>query len=389
MPPVNGEHEPTRLELVSDVVSPEQNPEHHQDIGYTLIPSQTEEGFFSPASMMNLPKAYLRGLGKAASALSALQSSDHNEAMWPEPEKVTVSVYGRNQMVLVTEPDPKTKGDSDETVNNVLLNGLTEMADCGSARSWHREVARRHPDRRTITLPTPSVSHSGHHLSIIDSYRRTLEETANENLHLIPKITGNAPINLVGVSLGSYVATLMAEQNLAANEHSQVNMSGLRLVSPAVGARNVSEDESFRNISDDAFVEEMKDRFFKHMPIDVLRMAVKHPEELAECMAILGAYALGPHKLPNRLAAIVGGFNGVAQGIEWSTIKHVAEEYETHVLGGEHDPLVQEQIPQWQRIKKTAPRTLLWVVQGAGHAMTVNARGTADHLARMEHARAA
>lgn len=383
--PTHGELPSARLELVPDTDS----LEHRPVLDYTLIPSRPEEGFLSPNKLARLPFAYGRGIAKAASAITRMHIGGHSNGEWPAPEEVMVPIDGRKQLVLITEPTQESANNNNPTVNNILLNGLTEIAQFGSASAWHKEMALRNPDRRTITIPTPGLNHGGHGLSIADGYRRTLEQTASENLRMLVRIIGDNPSDIVGTSLGSDVAVRMAEQNLAANEHSKVNLRILKLVSPAVGARDVDESESFRDVSDEDFVAEMKDRFFRHMPVDVLRMALKHPEESAECLAVLGAYALGIHRLPHRLAAIAGNFNGVTEGIEWSTIKQVASEYETHVLGGELDPLVQEQIPQWQVIKKTAPRTLLWLAKGMGHAMTVDAHGTAKHLGQMELAAAA
>ena len=383
--PIHGELPSARLELVPDTDS----PEHHPELGYTLVPSLSEKGFLSPTSITRLPLAYCPGVSKAASALTRLHIGGNSDGMWPEPEEVIVPIDGRKQLVLITEPTQQPDNQSDPIVNNILLNGLTEIAQYGSASKWHKEMALRHPDRRTITLPTPGLNYKGHGLSIADGYRRRLEQTASENLRILQRISGDGQANIVGISLGSFVAVHMAEQNLAANESAQVNLTRLKLVSPAVGARNVDEEESFRDVSDKDFVAEMEDRFVRHMAADIMRMALKHPEESAECLAILGAYALGVHKLPHRLAVIAGNFNGVKAGIEWSTIKQVASEYETSILGGELDPLVKEQIPQWQSVKKNAPRTMLWLVKGMGHAMTVNAHGTAKHLAQMEHARAA
>lgn len=383
--PLQGELPSARLELVPDTDS----PEHHPELDYTLVPSRSEEGFLSPNHLARLPLAYGRGIARAASAITRMHVGGNSGGTWPKPQELLVPIDGRKQLVLITEPSQEFSDQSEPVVNDVILNGLTEIAQFGSASKWHNAMALSNPERRTITIPTPGLSHSGHGLSIVDGYRRRLEQTASENLRMLAKIAGDEPANFVGTSLGSDVAVHMAQQNSAAGENAPINLGRLKLVSPAVGARNVSEDETFRDVSDEEFVAEMKDRFFKHMSADVLRMALKHPEESAECLAVLGAYALGMHKLPHRLAAIVGNFNGVKQGIELSTIKQVANQYETHVLGGEHDPLVQEQLPQWQSIKKTAPRTLLWIVKGMGHAMTVDARGTAEHLGQMELARAA
>lgn len=352
---------------------------------YTLIPSG-QKGVFSTDHLSLIPISYIRGLGKAATAVASHYTGKETATDRRDPERLLVRNNEHVRLVLVTEPDPEQCDNFDEATNDVLMPGLSEM-DIGSALLLHKAKAERHRERRVITIPTLGVSLSGQLLSIKEGYQRSLEETATDNLGLLPELVKDGQTNLLGTSLGSYVTTLMASQNLAANGHSQINLNGVRLISPAVGAKNIPENEKFHHVDagDEEFVDEVTRRFFKHMPVDTARMAFNHPEMAAECVAIVGAYAMHPQKMPYRLAAMMGNLRGVQKGVDWQDLKDVARGYEIHVLGGELDPLVKEQLPQWSEIKKLAPSTQIRILQGLGHALTIDSQGTAEHLAQMEN----
>ena len=359
-------------------------PDQGHEPDFTLIPS-AEKGFFSPDHLKQLPKMYAKGLGGAALAVANHYVSREPAKDWPEPDRQLIKLKDHERLILVTEPSPEACDDPDTAINDVLLPGLSEM-DIGSALLLHKAKAERNKDRRVITIPTLGVSITGQVLSMREGYQRSLDETAADNLELLPEITANGKTNLIGTSLGSYVSTLMAAQNLAANGHSQINLDYINLIAPAVGARNIPESDKFHNVDagDEEFIKEVTRRFFRHMPVDTARMAFNHPEMAAECVAVLGAYAMHLNKTPQRLAAMAGNLRGVQKGIDWEDLKDVALGYEIHVLGGEKDPLMKEQIPQWSAIKALAPQTQVRVLLGSGHALTIDSHGTAEHLAQME-----
>jgi pimeloyl-ACP methyl ester carboxylesterase len=210
---------------------------------------------------------------------------------------------------------------------------------------------------------------------------------AADNLVLLPRITEDGPIELSGTSLGTYMAMLTAEQDLAANPNDQLNLKRLKLVASAVVARDIPESESFRDaeLNEDIVRAELTMRFLQHLAPDLLRMVVSNPVDMLKCAPIIGAYALFPCKAPSRAKAILADFNDVQQGMEWGTVKRIAEEHEIWVLGGQHDPLVQFQAPQWEALAKLYPHHVQHrIVKGKGHLMTADARGTVKELAKME-----
>ena len=360
-------------------------PQYDQELGYTLVPGG---GLFSIEHLASIGPAYIAGLGRAAKHLWDHHSGQDNVKHWPEPERRLAQVEKHDRTLLITEPHPQHLGESSTATNSVLLPGLTEM-DIGSAYRLHKAMARRHPERRTITVTTPGVSLGGSDLPVSEGLTRKLEATAAENLKLLPWLLKEGDIHLIGTSLGSYMVTLMAELNLAANNGSQLDVTHVKLLSPAVGARNIDQAEVGQVIEADAndreLIEEATGEFFAHMPFETLRQALRHPRAAGESTAVVAAYMLSPHRLLHRAAAIRGNLRGVQQGIEWTSIKNVARSHNLHILGGEVDPLIRLTIPQWKAIKEIAPATTkFWVVQDVGHAMTLNARGTATYLAHME-----
>ncbi len=352
------------------------------DLGYTLVHPHDEADALSVGNLARLPFRLANGLGRSAFALARHYSGDLLDGIGSEPEKRVIEVDGQQRLALITESD--SDGGS-APISNVLVVGLSEL-DIGSSVILHKAVARRQPERHTISVMTPGVTMGGGTLSLSEGLSRPLDLTAAENIKVLTRLIDDGPANLVGTSLGSYIAMLMAEQNLAAGDDPLINLSGIKLVSSAVGARNVDAAERFSDMdaSDKEFIADMTGRFFGHMPGDIGRMVVRHPERAGECAAALAAYALAPHKLLHRAAAMTGNLRGVQEGIEWDVIKAIASAYAIHVLGGELDPLMQEQLPQWLAIRKSVPETSIRVIRGRGHAMTMHGDETAENLAQME-----
>lgn len=366
-------------------------------------PPQFQEGFFYPeiiehvaddqsllARVVNFPGRSLSGLGSALIQVANLHRGDIESPDKTGVQRRKIQMGDHERVVLVTEPDPELADNPDSARRTVLLPGLTEM-DAGSALKLHQAVAARHPERLTATFTTPGVSHFGRVLSIREALSRHPEETAAENLGMLRFITKGGPIDIVGTSLGSHTGMLMAAQNLAANPADQHEISHVKLISPAVGARNVPAHEDFRDteLSDDELIDNAASDFFRHMLVDPFVMLGRHPERTAECAAIFAIYALAPHKFANRAAAIVGNFTGAKQGVEWETVKDVARGTQLRVIGGERDPLMQATLDQWAEIAWHAPQTRVALVKGLGHAMTIAAMHSADYLASLEGAKAA
>ena len=97
-----------------------------------------------------------------------------------------------------------------------------------------------------------------------------------------------------------------------------------------------------------------------------------------------GAYALAPLRLPARVAAIAGNLRSTQEGVDWGTLKDVAQASRMHVIGGASDTLMQTQLPQWLALQKHAPRTQIRLLERYGHTMTIAAPKVVQQLAIME-----
>ena len=352
-----------------------------------LVPSPDEQET-SPQELSPLdPRQLVRGVGWATSLIKRNVLSNSDDGLVRQPERVVLTDKGREHLFFVTEPDPDTVVDVKSAVNTIFLLGLTEMSDVGSARRVHNEYAKQHRDRRVTTITTEGISHTGQLRQSSEGDDRRLADMAADNLVLLPHITEDGPVEVSGTSRGAYVAMLMAEQNLAANPNDQLNLARLKLVASPVVARNIPESERFRDVEldEDMVRAELTMRFLQHLTPDLMRMVISNPADMLKCAPIIGAYALSPHKASSRAKAIVADFNDVQQGMEWSTVKRIAEEHQIWVLGGEHDPLVQFQVPQWEALAKLYPNNVQHrIVKGKGHLMTADAKGTVKELAKME-----
>jgi pimeloyl-ACP methyl ester carboxylesterase len=354
------------------------------DPGYTLVPAREQGSFFSPNRLARFQLGVTVGLGKAALDV-ACHYSENIIDIGGKPERRFFEVDGAERVALVTEPDPATDVNPEEAVNEILVLGLSEM-DIGSGLLFHKAKAKRHPERRIVSLTTPGVDLTGETLSVAEGFDRSLDVTAAENMKIAREIAGDNPANISAVSMGTFITMRMAAKNLVAGRKSMVNLDRLELTSPAIGARNVPETERFQELdaADKELIDKATDEFFRHMPGNIWEIAKTHPEKAAQCGAVVMAYLLEPHKLVNRGAAIAGNLRSVQEGIEWEDMKAVAQTYPMHILGGELDPLMQQQLAQWLAVKEAAPTTRIRLMQGLGHAMTVDAPGAVEQLGHME-----
>lgn len=349
------------------------------------IPSPDEKGFFYPDGSEN--PGVLARIGRTVSqaANMALNQPHLNSPAMPKGIVVydgrgAAKISGR---FLVTEPDPETGVDPDTADNDVLHPGLSEFGDFGSALRLHVIHAERHRDRRVITNPTAGVSHGGETLSARELMGRCPEKTARYNLRLLRHVTRNGLIRLMGVSLGSYIAAYMAEQNAGANNERQLNIESLVLIASAVVALNVDGQENFRHpdIDEEEHRKYLTDQFLEHIPWDLLRMARKRPLDTLACAPIIAAYAAAPHKMLPRLHAIHADFRSVQGGVEWSMLKHIASGTDIFVVGGQLDPLIVEQAPQWDMLDSIhTGQVRQRILPDLGHLMTIDAQRSAAEL---------
>jgi hypothetical protein len=350
-----------------------------------LNPPQPVDGFSEqqPPALNFLPR-----LSRAVTHIASTGLGHAYLTSKAMPHGVVVKERGYSERFLVTEPDLESGVDPSEATNVVLKPGLTELGDLGSHLRLHITYAEAHPDQRVITNPTHGVSHGGKVVTPAELRARRVEEMATIDRRLLPRLLHDGGVILAGTSLGSFGSTKMAEQDVAANNHARLNLEKLVLISSAVVALNVDESENFRSpdLDEEEHRRLLTSQFFEHLPSDLARMMLSNPRDVWACAPVLAAYALAPHKALPRFRAIAADFKNVSEGVDWSAIKQVAAAgIDINILGGSYDPLIIEQVPQWNALASLYPGSVQQrIVPGLGHLMTIDARRTVDELEEME-----
>ncbi|HEY5152981.1 MAG TPA: hypothetical protein VII55_03330, partial [Candidatus Saccharimonadales bacterium] len=303
-----------------------------------------------------------------------------------EIERVTIPLNGHDHLFLVSPPNPETGVNPEEAATTLIGGGLSEFVDVGSLPRLHQAVAAVKPDHWIISQSAKGISHSGQTLPFAEAGARWVEEIAAENLELMRRLTNGGPLELVGVSLHSFIHAYMAAINLTANPHQQLDIPVIRPVSSALIATDVYPHEDFReaDIDEDAFRAQLSGGFKAHVVKEALTMLINHPRDMLACSPNLLAYLLYPEKAPSRFRAIEADYQSVKQGFPWSILRMLGGALQIDVTLGDRDNLTPPQIPQWQRLKELSPEgnVNLALVKDAGHLMTVRHKAIAKALSR-------
>lgn len=172
-----------------------------------------------------------------------------------------------------------------------------------------------------------------------------------------------------------------------------MDVRGVKSFAPAMGARNVPETERFSEANGDdmEFIQGETNKFFRHVPGNILHEVLAHPEAGGVSTALVWAYAAAAAlgKLPEQLAALAGNVKSAQAGIDWEIMKHVATSNKLDVVAGANDPLWQAQRAQFLALRKHAPDTQIRELEGYGHVLTIDGPGMVQHMYEMEEADAA
>lgn len=353
-----------------------------------LDPSQSEEGFLDSDILRQRllavdPLSIVTGAWRGVHHAKSRVLGGESQHM---PDRVFVPLNGHKHLLLVSDPDPETGVKASEAPVTWFKPGLGEIGDVGSALNLHVAHAGQHPERRTVTEATPGMSHTGKTVALATLSGRQVEAMAADSLQLMKIVTEGAPTDIYATSLGTRLAMAMAELDLAANEGRQGGITRLRLIASAAIASKIEGSENFRppDVDEDEYRQDLSKRFQRHIPGDFVRMVRRHPADMLACWPTLAAHVLAhPLKAHSRLRTMMRDYANVKEGTDWSSLKYVVERVPVDVLGGEHDPLIQEQIPQWQALGRMYPgRVRLTVLEDLGHLMSAAAANTVTELDR-------
>jgi pimeloyl-ACP methyl ester carboxylesterase len=291
-----------------------------------------------------------------------------------------IELDGHPHLIRVSEPHPGMASGLDVVKHRILLPGWTEAGDCGTAKRLHDAIALANPDHRTITIATDGMSVHGHALEYRKAIVRPFGNMAAARQQIGKRLAGDAPVELIGTSMGSVLALMTALHNIKTAEPHQLNIVGLKFLSPGILASRVPKHEEFRP-SLDSTVGRVGTflKFLGHMSVDGPREGIKHPKEALH--AVLGVLTVGAAicKEPDKGTAIFGNLLQLMEGTPWESIKTVAEHYPIHVITGSKDPL--REVAQLETLQNLYPGKFTYkVVDGKGHSMTLAAHKTAAAL---------
>jgi hypothetical protein len=309
------------------------------------------------------------------------------------PDRLSVPVGGHEHLLLVSDPDPEMGIGTDEAATTWFTPGLGELGDVGSALRLHLAYAAQHPEQRVVTESTKGMSHTGRTVAADALADRRIEASAAESLEVmrrvIDKDTGE--ITIVGTSLGTPHEVAMGELNLAANPADVLNIVRLKLISSAAVASKIEGSDNFRDpdVDEDAYRAALDGRFRWHIPEDFAWMLVDHPADILACWPTLAAHFIAhPRKTGERLRTMGTDYVNVRQGTPWSSWRYVASRMQVDSVGGERDPLIQEQEPQFEMLDQLYPGQVRHnTVPGFGHLMSAAAGRTVEELDRLDEER--
>jgi len=361
--------------------------ESQNSLGYLLIEPETEFRDFSANSLVNFPLPFLKGFVRAS--YNHLSSRDYNEKKaWPYGNIQEVEIGDQMRPIMITEPNPDHINDMSSVITEVMHMGWTEL-DEGTHRKLHEAMAKMHPDRRVLSFMTPGISKHGPVLKPLEGFTRLLKTTAEEYLEVLPQFTYDGSIHLNGTSLGSIIAFLAAAENMSRNPFKQLNITRLKLISPAIGARDVNRDEKFSEFdaSDSDYIWRVTLRFFGHMAIDAPKMALRNPEIAGECASVGLIYATQINKHLPRALTLMGNLRDAQKGIDYQLIKDIVGYYDSvDILAGQNDPLFVEQKPQFNKVSEFARKLQIRELAGYGHSLSLDSKLAIDQLDKMEQA---
>jgi hypothetical protein len=361
-----------------------------------IDPSQAEKGFLDTEILRhNLmttdPVGLVTGVWRGINHVKARVLGSEPQHM---PDRLSVPVNGHEHVLLVSDPDPETATGTGEAATTWFKPGLGELGDVGSALRLHAAYAEQHPERRVVTESTKGMSHTGRTVPAAELSGRRVESSAAESLEVMRRVIGESTgeIEIVGTSLGTRHEIAMAELNLAANPGDVLNITGLKLIASAAVASKIEGTENFRDpeVDEDEYRAGLDSQFRRHIPEDFARMLVDHPGDILSAWPTLaGHFIAHPNKARDRLKTMATDYANVREGTPWSSWKYVASRLPVSSVGGERDPLIREQEPQFAMLDHLYPGNVRHnTIAGLGHLMSAAAGRTVEELDRIDEQRA-
>jgi len=317
---------------------------------------------FARAPALELPRQRVPTPGEIGdTSLRALDGSylDLSELHGGESVSATIDIAERRHFVRLTEASRADPANSRHTV--FMLPGFTETVDKGSGRNLHDAIATHYPYSRIVSVATDGVGSSCRRVGWQAGFGLDFDTMAADRLSIAEMLSGDDPVTLATVSMGSVIGLQLALRNLYER---RINLE--RIV-----------NHSHAQVPLGHVPRDMAIRFLPHIAVDGLREAVRRPAPVVA--HLVGSLALLAHHLP----AYAGNLKNLLAGTDPADMYAVAEQVPTTYISGDRDPLAQREL--LTRLQQALPgQVAVLRLPGRGHASSLDATTAARDIASVD-----
>lgn len=316
----------------------------------------------SEATVALIQDRSVEGLGETA-LVCVYPERVHGQYTGRWHEQHTVELDEHKHSVLVTNPSAIYS-----QTDAFFHPGFTQTTDepGGLGFTFHTEFARRMPHIRVASIASTGIGRFGDRVHRNTRQLATMEAMAEQRFRLMQAIGGDRRKQLLGLSMGTVINTLLVQHDLDDNLSLGIT-ADFKYVPAVVTPERVAED--------------MKRHFGPHVMVDCAREVVDgrnrlDPRKMVATIRSLSHLGLGWTDFP----ALAVQAMSLSTGTELPLVKNDTRNYQVAVVAGEKDPLTQK--PMWDTEQQENPSNVsLRVIRGRGHGMAVDAVGGAAQAA--------
>ena len=277
--------------------------------------------------------------------------------------RATAQIDGRTHLVRITEARCVPESGSEHTV--IMLPGLLERVDSGPGGELHEALAAEFPNSRLASIATDGVGPHRPPLSLREAWELGFDTMAADRLQLAEAVA-SGPVTLVGISLGSILALLVALRNL---NHD----------TPPIHIRH-AVDHSHALVPPGNVPKNVLLQFVPHMLQEMLRKSQREGmTKMAAVRGLLGSVALhAPH-----MVSYGSNIKNVVRGTKPAKLFKVAEAIPMTFISGEGDPLGQKELLDYLQASYPDTVRVMWLPD-VGHSSCLEAGQVAAAIAAAE-----
>ncbi len=245
----------------------------------------------------------------------------------------------------------------------VLLPGIIENPNRGASKQLHRFIAELNPNSKVISFATDGLSSHCPQPSMREAYDRKFEGMAAGRLRATERFGQNERVRIVGVSMGSVIATKFLIINSA---QKRIDVKDVTYLAPGVMTPQAAREAMLRKL-------------IPHVLWGATKQIVQHPIRSAD------RFGLRPELLhPRTWAALGGQVLQLINGVDYDTMDQVCEENTFGLIADTSDPLYQPDL--WSSLQQAHPDTMrLRLTEGRGHLGIIDSRQAAEDIRSLSY----